>query len=416
MKIKPTMRQMEFQEWEFGIFLHFGIRTYYEGHRDWDGEQMPAEVFNPEKLDCDQWIKTAKNAGMNYSVFVAKHHDGFANWPSKYTDYSVASTPWKGGKGDVVLEYVNACRKYGMRTGIYYSPADASLEKTVKSGKEYDDYFIGQIGELLTGYGKIDVLWFDGCGSEGHRYDWKRIMAEIRKMQPEILIFNMGDPDFRWVGNEAGIAPSPCWNVVDSVPFSILTDKKEHLGEEGFCWLPAECDCRMRLENWFYSEKDENTVKSLDELMGIYYYSVGRGANLLLNIGPDRRGLLPELDTQRLTEFGEEIKRRFSNPIATLEDCKVEEGKWKYTPSVPVLLDHVVIKEDLTKGENVKRFRITINPYPGGEAIIVYEGGNIGHKAICRFPTVKVTGISFEVLEWDESPGICGMEFFYTGK
>ena len=414
-KLKPTPRQLEYQDWEFGLFVHFGIRTFYEGHRDWDGKEMDAAAFNPTQLDCEQWISTAKEAGMKYAVLVAKHHDGFANWPSKYTDFSVAASPWKEGKGDVVREFVDACRKYDMKVGLYYSPADASTNKIKRTDKEYDDYFISQISELLTGYGEIDILWFDGCGSENHQYDWKRIIGEIRRMQPNILIFNMGDPDFRWVGNEAGIAPYPCWNVVDSVPFSIQTDRLDRFDDRGYMWLPAECDCMMREHNWFYSDSDEQDVKSLDRLMGMYYYSVGRGANLLLNIGPDRRGLLPDKDRQRLIEFGNEIRRRFSNPLASTSDFAKDGLKWSYNCTKPVLFDHMVIKEDLREGENVRRFRIVVVPYPYGQEISIYEGMNIGHKAICSFPPIKAGKVMLEITEADEEPTISSIELYYAG-
>lgn len=372
-KLKPTKKQFEYQEWEFGLFLHFGIRTFYEGNKDWDKKEMDASAFNPEKLDCNQWIETAKAAGMKYAVLTAKHHDGFANWPSKYTDYSVASSPWKNGKGDVVREFVEACRRNGIRPGLYYSPADSKSNSYYKDNGDFDKYFINQITELLTWYGNIDILWLDGCGSEENKYDWKRIIEEIRKLQPGIRIFNMGDPDFRWAGNEAGIAPMPCWNVVDSVPFSVLTDKKDTLDDAGFMWLPAECDCRMREKNWFYSDSDEDTVKSLDELMGIYCYSVGRGANLILNIGPNRDGLLPKNDSERLLEFGEEIRRHFSNTIATISDFSVKDGKLIYKPLKPILINNIIIKENIMEGENVKRFKISAVPYPYGEVTNSYK-------------------------------------------
>ncbi len=330
----PTKRQLEFQDWEFGIFLHFGIRTFYEGFRDWDGNPMNPTNFLPSSLDCDQWAKTASEAGAKYMVFTAKHHDGFANWPSKYTDFSVASSPWRNGQGDVVADYVAACRKYDLKVGLYYSPADASSD-SFGSGdvKAYDDYFLAQIGEILSNYGEIDILWFDGCHSEGHNYDWVRIFGEIRRMQPNVLIFNMGQPNFRWIGNEAGVAPIPTWNTVSAVDFSVLAEGKEEMNSGEPQWLPAECDCRIRDINWFFSEKDEHTVKSVPELMGLYYLSVGRGCNLLLNIGPDRRGLLPDLDSRRLIEFGQEINRRFSKPVATLDTATVIDAqtlKWEF--------------------------------------------------------------------------------------
>ncbi|NOZ19953.1 MAG: alpha-L-fucosidase [Planctomycetes bacterium] len=395
----PMPRQLEYQDWEMGLFLHFGIRTFYEGHRDWDGKPMSPQAFDPAEFDPDHWAATAKEAGMKYIVLTAKHHDGFANWPSKLTDFSVAASPWRDGKGDVVREFINACRRHGIRPGLYYSPADAS-QTEYPDDKAYDDYFINQIGELLTGYGEIDVLWFDGCGSAGHKYDWPRITAEIRRMQPNILIFNMGDPDFRWVGNEAGVAPVPIWNTVDRVQVAIDTDEDEKLGDDEPLWLPAECDCRMRLRNWFYSDQDEHTVKSVEELMGLYYYSVGRGCNLLLNIGPDRRGLLPDKDAVRLLEFGQEIRRRFGSPFATLPDFKEPDpNMWNYGAEEPFLVDHVVIQEDLTEGEHARKFEIEI--FPGRDPVTLYQGENIGHKAICSFPLVAAKKLRVQVTEAD---------------
>ena len=362
--------QLDFLNWEFGVFFHFGIRTFNEGHKDWDMKPMALSSFDPTELDCEDWIKTVHDAGAKYAVLVCKHHDGFANWPSACTDYSVKNTPWKQGKGDVVREFVRACRKYDVKTGLYYSPAQfGSVEM---NGREYDDYFIHQIRELLINYGKIDYLWFDGCGSEGHQYDTKRILAEIRACQPDILLFNMWDPDTRWIGNEQGVA---------DVPNPLIVDFE---GESRF--LPAECDCRMRAENWFYSDADEATVKSLDELMGLYYYSVGRGANLLINIGPDRRGLLPEADKRALLAFGAEIRARFSDPVP----CRATNGDHRLTLELePRLIDHVVLSEEITT-EEITSFEIFA--FPASRPMLVYTGQTIGHKAICRFPAVR-TGL-----------------------
>ncbi|MDR1892326.1 MAG: alpha-L-fucosidase [Oscillospiraceae bacterium] len=385
-------KQLEFLEWELGVFFHFGIRTFYEGHKDWDMQVMLPEKFNPEQLDCEQWIRGIQEAGANYAVFVTKHHDGFANWPSAYTEYSVANTPWKQGKGDVVKEYTDACRKYGLKIGLYYSPAEFGSVK--KSAEEYDNYFINQVTELLTNYGTIDYLWFDGCGSENHQYDTNRIIGVIRRLQPEILIFNMWDPDTRWVGNEAGIAHSSNKNVVNNLDFSVKTDMKERLDEDKF--LPVECDCRMRLDNWFYSENDEDTVKTLDELLGLYYYSVGRGANLLINIGPDRRGLLPEKDLGSLRALGREVKHRFESPLAdTAQFAAAAEG-YEAELAAHRLVNHVILQEDISSGGAIEKFKIKVYPYPLGDAVTVFCGDTVGHKAICRFPSIRTQKIVIE--------------------
>ncbi|MCZ2258488.1 alpha-L-fucosidase [Sporosarcina sp. G11-34] len=413
-RVKPTDRQLEFQEWEFGLFVHFGLRTFYEGYVDFDKKPMSPTKFNPKKLDCEQWVRTAKEAGMKYAVLTAKHHDGFSNWPSKYTDFSVAQSPWKDGKGDIVQEFVSACHKNSIKPGLYYSPFDGASDfYNNKDAKAYDNYFINQITELLTNYGDIDILWFDGAGSEDHEYDWKRIIGAIRLLQPKILIFNMADPDFRWVGNEDGIAPIPCWNTVASVEFSVYAAESEKLTER--LWLPAECDVQMR-GNWFYSENDEHTVKSLEELMGIYYYSVGRGANLLLNIGPNREGLLPEKDEKRLIDFGREIKRRFNNPLTTIKECELQEEKWTFQAKYPQLVDHIIIQEDLSDGECIQKFRIRINTAKTGRVITIYKGINIGHKAIIRIPPVRVNAITLEVLKSDGKPNIKALSFHHVGN
>ena len=372
--ISVKKEQLDFLDWEFGVFFHFGIRTFNEGHRDWD-------------------ISAVKQAGAKYAVLVCKHHDGFANWPSAYTDYSVKNTPWKNGAGDVVREFVDACRRYEIRIGLYYSPAQFGSAQM--NGKEYDDYFISQIRELLTGYGKIDYLWFDGCGSEGHRYDTSRIIREIRSCQPEILIFNMWDPDTRWVGNEAGVADSPNPLVVD---FD---------GRPRF--LPTECDCRMRAENWFYSDADEATVKSPDELMGLYYYSVGRGANLLVNIGPDRRGRLPEADKRALLAFGEQVRDRFSEPIP----CRAAAGEKKLTlecEAQPV--DHVILSEEITADE-ITSFTVRAYPAPYGAPVSVHAGTTIGHKAICRFPALRTGRVE---IEFDKNKAVSAQLYYVAGR
>ncbi len=375
-------KQIEFLDWEFGVFFHFGIRTFYEGHTDWDMKEMPLEGFCPTELDCDEWIRTVKDAGAAYAVFVCKHHDGFANWPSKYTDYSVANTPWKNGQGDVVREYVEACRKYGIKVGLYYSPAQFGSNDM--KADEYDDYFINQISELLTNYGKIDYIWFDACGSENHEYDKDRIIKEIRRMQPDTLIFNMWDPDTKWVGNESGVAHSPNKLTVSALDFSINKDIQDLLDEPKF--LPSECDCRMRLSNWFYSDKDAETVKSLDELMGLYYYSVGRGANLLINIGPDRRGKLPEPDKKALLQFGNKVKEIFSDEI----EADVEKSDKQLVVTMAAgLVNHVILTEEIDPQCEIEYFEIKAYPYAYGTPITVYRGTTIGHKAICAFPTIK---------------------------
>ncbi|HAI12013.1 MAG TPA: hypothetical protein DCM28_09935 [Phycisphaerales bacterium] len=418
----PSARQLEFQDWELGLFLHFGIRTFYEGHRDWDGKPMPPQAFNPVDLDCRQWMQVCKDAGVKYTVLTAKHHDGFANWPSEYTPYSVKNAAWKDGKGDVIREYVDACAEFGIKPGIYYSPAQAdglsglSSEVSMEESGGYDDYFINQISELLDGrYGKIDCLWFDGCGSEGHEYDWPRITGEIRKMQPDILIFSMGDPDYRWCGNEEGYAGIDNTNVVESIDFSVLADEQEKLKTKK--WLPVECDMRMRDKNWFYSENDVHTVKTQQQITDVYDLSVGRGANMLINIGPDRRGHLPECDSKALIQFGQAVKQRTATPLVTLTDFIPDEDSqsWNYqTPEGTTRCNMIVIQEDLTDGESVKRFSIDINCYNNGRFLSIYQGCTIGHKQIIRLPEIRAANVRLRILEADGSVKLRSIELHHV--
>ena len=404
---KPSEKQLEFLSWELGVFFHFGIRTFYEGHRDWDGKVMPLSGFNPTALDCESWIKTVHDAGFKYAILTAKHHDGFANWPSKYSKYHVGLTPWKDGDGDVVEEFVSACRKYDIKVGLYYSPAEAEFKKC--EPKEYDDYFIAQISELLENYGEIDYLWFDGNGAEGHEFDRPRIIKAIRGLQPGILIFNMWDPDVRWVGNEGGAAGVMNSNVVEDVDFSTLTSEKEKLDRVQF--LPSESDFMMRFSNWFYSEYDTHTVKSLEELVGLYYHSVGCGSNFLVNIGPDRRGLLPEVDALRLLEFGREIAGRFSNPISA--ELRTEEDGVTIILEREQLVNHVILAEDLSQGESIEEFMVHVKSERIEEPICLYIGKAVGHKRIITFPTIAAKELIIEVVKSDKIFSLKQAEAFY---
>jgi alpha-L-fucosidase len=411
----PTARQLQFQDWEFGLFVHF-LAGQYTHQKDFRAEKdsVLADAFQPTDLDCGQWADLASRAGARYMVYTAKHHDGFCHWPSETTpDFSTAACSWRGGKGDVVGDFVEACRTRDLAVGIYYSPFDAHEPSYKADPAEYDRYFLSHMTELLGGaYGTIDILWFDGAFSEGHTYNWPMLIDEIRAMQPDILIFNMGDPDFRWVGNEAGIASIPNWNTVETVPFSIESDEEDLMPEP--TWLPAECDCRIRYQGWTWRGTDD-PLKSVEELMGLYYYSVGRGCNLLLNVGPDLRGKVHEEDAARLVEFGDEIRRRFGAPLCTASDCTRDGQRLVFDPAEPFLIDHAVVQEDITRGEHVREFAIRITPAPEGRDTTLYEGKSIGHKAICRFPLVKACKAWLEILDADGQADIRDLRFLHTG-
>ncbi len=411
MKLKPTARQLEFLDWEYGMFFHFGIRSFYAGHKDWDGVEMSADAFNPTELDCDEWIETAKAAGAKYAILTTKHHDGFALWPSKYTEYSVKNTPWKNGKGDVVAEFVAACRRRGLKVGLYYSPAQwGEGAVSFKDSEAYNDYFINQISEILTNYGTIDYLWFDGCGSEGYKFDRPRLMAAMLRMQPDMLVFCSTDwkSCVRWVGNEDGYASLDNPLVVDKWNFSILTKEATKLDNAMF--LPAECDCRLR-STWFFDD-NEDTVKELDELFGMYEHSVGHGSNLLINIGPDNRGRIPEADKARILALGERIKSNYSAPLEFGEAVrngnsftiasKDSETYFAEKNTTFDVLNTVVIEEDITEGQSIKSFDLyAYLPYSIHARILVFSGRTVGHKLICRFPAIRSPKITMEITDSD---------------
>ena len=382
-RLLPGKRQLDFLDWEFGVFFHFGIRSFFLGHKDWDNREMPVSAFNPESLDCEQWIRNIRDAGAKYAVLVCKHHDGFANWPTAYSEYSVKNSPWKDGKGDVVAEYVAACRKYGIKVGLYYSPAQWGGSIAFRNGREYDDYFIAQIGELLTNYGKIDYLWFDGCGSGEHEYDKRRIIAAIRGMQPDILIFSMWDPDTQWIGNE------------DDYADMSNSDMRQFEGKPRY--LPAECDCKLR-STWFDCELNEDTIKGLDELMGMYEMSVGRGSNLLLNVAPNRHGLLSDSDVARLSEFGAEIRRRYGQPVAGFSAVTGADNVYTIASEKAVPVNRVILQEDISEGNRAEEFAVYANLPVYDKRICVYRGCTIGHKAICCFPTIRTAKLTVEIV------------------
>ena len=418
-----SKKQLDFLDWEFGAFFHFGIRSFYPGRKDWDGIEMPAEGFMPTELDCEQWITTVKAAGATYAILTCKHHDGFAVWPSAYSKYSVANSPWRDGKGDVVKEFTDACRKHGLKVGLYYSPAQwGSHAIPFKNGREYDDYFINQLGELLTNYGKIDYLWFDGCGSEGHEYDRARIVSEIYRMQPEILTFCDPEwtPGVRWVGNEDGYASLNNPLVVSSTDFSELATEEQKLSQAAF--LPSECDCKLRA-TWFY-DLNEETIKSVDELFGMYEMSVGHGSNFLLNIGPDNRGLLPEADVKRVLELGERIRTAYTTPVRYTAPVKngdvytVEHmdlaADWDI-PREERLSNRLVICEDLTNGQSITSFRIyAYLPYYKHKKILVYEGRTVGHKAICPFGAIRASKFEVEITGCEGEHSLTDIRAYYV--
>ena len=393
---KPSPQQLAWQELELGMFCHFGINTFCD--QEWgEGTDSP-ELFNPTQFDARQWARTAKRAGFKYLVLTAKHHDGFCLWPTKTTDYSVKSSPWKNGQGDVVREAANACREEGLKFGLYLSPWDRH-EPCYPDKEAYDDFYAEQLTELLTGYGPLVEVWFDGAGSQGREYDWPRIIGLVDKYQPEAMVFNMGRPTIRWVGNEDGVAPYPCWNTATTARESMFTSDMLTWMEGTPSWVPAECDVPIRKRHWFWHPDDEASLRSLEDVLDIYYRSVGHGATLLLNVSPDNRGLLPDVDAARVIEFGDEIRRRFGQSIGRT-----------YGEGTEILLhldsagsvNHVILMEDIAQGERVREY--VLEAYIQGHWEVVVKGSAIGHKKIDRFGTIETDALRFRVLASVEKP------------
>lgn len=329
-RLVPTPQQLEWQRMELTAFLHFGVNTFTG--REWgDGTEDPA-IFNPTSLDCEQWVRTLKESGFKMAIITAKHHDGFCLWPTKTTRHSVASSSWKGGKGDVVRELRDACKKYGIKFGVYLSPWDRNAS-CYGDSPAYNQFFIEQLTELLTNYGEVHEVWFDGANGEGPNgkkqiYDWDAILKTIRRLQPKAVTAIMGD-DVRWVGNERGIGRETEWSATALTPgiYPRSGEQNKKLGIYGkakdlggrdivarateLFWYPSEVDVSIR-PGWFYHADQDKQVKSLNHLTDIYFKSVGYNSVLLLNIPPDLRGLINENDVQRLKEFSSYLKKTFA--------------------------------------------------------------------------------------------------------
>lgn len=341
----PTAGQLAWQRARFGVFCHFGINTFYG--KEWSDGSLDPAGFDPTELDPRQWAHTAAAAGARYLVLTAKHHDGFCLWPTDTTDYSVRSSPFDG---DVVELTAQACRDAGIGLGLYLSPWDRNAA-CYPDPAAYNDFYRRQLTELCTRYGPLFEIWFDGAGSQGRAYDWDRIMAVVDEHQPDTMVFNMGRPTIRWVGNEDGLASDPCRYVVDGR------------------YLPPECDVPIRA-HWFWQPDDIHTLKSREHLLAIYYRSIGLGAGLLLNVPPDRRGLLDHADVARVREVSAEVFRRFGNPTEAVPDGSV------YRFAERTAFDHITLCEDLTSGQHITEHRIF------ADRELVASGGTVGNRRI----------------------------------
>ncbi len=421
----PTPQQLAWQRMEYGMFCHFGINTFH--NEEWtDGTKDP-KTFLPTDFNGRQWVETAKKAGMKYLIVTAKHHDGFSIYPTEHGDYNVKASPWRDAKGDALREVADACHELELMFGVYLSPWDRH-DPLYNEPPAYDERFKAMLTELLTRYAPVGEVWFDGAGSEGHVYDWNGYYSLIRELAPDALIAICG-PDIRWIGNEDGLAPDTLWNVHEvTLPIPGETSSAEKR------WYPSECDVPIRKGQWFYHTDGEANLRSLDELLEIYYRSVGLGAALLLNVSPDRRGQLPPADVQRLLELGEVIHDTFDYNMAahaltsasnirgnskTFAPANVVDNSpdtyWTVNDNVHEAwlqmlfgedrtFDRVVIQEHLPLGQRVKAHEI--QAYVGNGWKTIATGTTIGYKRIHRLPEVRSRRIRIRITDAAAAPVI----------
>ena len=458
----PSDRQMEWQELEFTCFICLGVNTFTD--REWGtGEEDPA-LFNPEQLDTRQWCKVAKEAGMKLMLLTCKHHDGFCLWPSAYTDFTVAASPWKNGRGDVVKELAEACKEFGLKLGIYLSPWD--MNQSSYGTDAYNDFFVNQLTELLTNYGTVAEVWFDGANGEGPNgktqvYDWERYYKTIRKLQPKAVIAIMG-PDVRWVGTESGYGRETEWSVV---PISAkeqekiaensqqlagsgtfipagdrmsdnLRSREKILKAGGLVWYPSEVDVSIR-PGWYYHAREDSLVKSPEKLVDIYYSSLGRNSLLLLNLPPDKRGLIHENDIRSLRGMKAILDQTFNTNL--LSDAKITAGSIRDYPAKyiadadkttwwtakknndntieidlkrPQTFDCLMLQENIRNGQRIESF--SLNYLKNGAWINLASGTTVGYKRLLRFNPVSAQKLQLVVQSARDCPEITEMGLYYS--
>lgn len=421
-EIKPSPQQVEWQDLEFGAIIHFGPNTF--GDREWGDGTAPAKSFNPTQVDPEQWMRALKAAGVTYVVFVAKHHDGFCLWPTGQSDYSVKSSPWMDGKGDMVKLVADAAHKYGLRFGVYLSPWDRH-EPRYKDAAAYDKYYLAEMEELVQNYGPITEFWLDGAGSAGHVYNFEGIVQDLRVYQPNAIVFadtNLFEfGDARWVGNESGRVTQENWNVVD---------RRGYLR-----WRPAEVDTPLRELHWFWHPNDERSLKSLPALIDIYEQSIGRGGQLMLGIAPDSRGLLPDTDVARLQELGDALKKRYATNLALHhlpakgEDTLAFDGDrdtfWSAPAGShhailevdlpkPVTFDHALTMEWMNDGQHVQQY--AIEAWDGATWRPIAKGFALGHEKIDVFPAVTASRVRLNIIASSSEAHIREFQLYNIGN
>ncbi|MBK5719959.1 alpha-L-fucosidase [Dysgonomonas sp. Marseille-P4677] len=442
----PSPDQLKWQQMEYYMFIHFGPNTFTDV--EWgDGKEDP-KVFNPTDLDCRQWAATAKAAGMKGIIITAKHHDGFCLWPSKYSTHTVRESPWKDGKGDILKELSEACREYDLKFGVYLSPWDQN--HPAYGTPEYNQVFANTLNEVLSNYGEVFEQWFDGANGEGKDgkrqvYDWSLFHNIVYRNQPHAIIFSDVGPGCRWMGNERGIAGETNWSTLNIEGFEpgakAPSTEVLNRGEQGGkAWVPAETDVSIR-PGWFYSPSTDDKVKTVDELMNIYYTSIGRNSNLLLNVPPDRRGRIHPTDSIRLMEFRKAIEEEFKDNLMKKAEVKSNADSqydisnikdedydtyWAsadgdQSPSIEInfktstSFNRLLLQEYIPLGQRVSSFNVKYWSDKNNDWSDLVEATTIGYKRILRFPTVetKKIKIDFNALA---SPVISTIEVFKASE
>lgn len=430
--IVPNRRQLIIQDMKYYAFVHYGMNTFT--NREWGDGKESESIFNPKKQNTDQWCEAIAAAGMKGVILTCKHHDGFCLWPTKTTEHSIKNSPYKNGKGDVVREVSESCKKYGLKFGVYLSPWDRNAE--CYGTPAYNDFYIAQLTELLTNYGDIFMLWMDGaCGaaSDGkpvQKYDFERIWNTAVELQPDIVLSDCA-PDVRWIGNESGKTRESEWNVVPKFEFGeqnfqasddmkdfqkrcrdvMLPDmgSREFLANfDEFIWYPAEVDVSIRL-GWFYHPLQRFTLKSLNHLMKIYYNSAGNNALMLLNIPPNKNGLLAKSDVRRLRQMGKWLKKEDELLISDVKTEKSEDGFEINLKFPKQSVDRVRLSEDTTKSQRVERFSI----YADGKKL--FGGTIIGFSKIAVFEPTVTDNLTIKIEECRKEPYINKAEVIATG-
>lgn len=427
-QVVPSPAQLRWANAEIGAMFHFDLQVFEPGYswrKDWN-YHPDLSIFNPKELNTDQWIQAARAAGATYAILVAKHCSGFSLWPTKAHPYSVKNTPWRNGRGDIVKDFIASCKKYGIKPGIYASVSANAYFKVDNPGlvvsgtpeeqEKYKEVVSTQLTELWSQYGKLFEVWFDG-GVLPPGKGGIDMLSLLEKYQPEAVAFQgpyRYKNNIRWVGNEDGVAPYPCWARADSTTSAtgVVQIKGLNGSPDGRFWCPGEADFPLRKNasfqgGWFWHRGQDSTVRSVDDLLDRYVRSVGRNTNILVGIVVDDRGLVPDADVKRLAEFGNEIRKNFSKPLASTAG---QGNLFTIKLDSPGKINYVIIGEDISKGERIREYNLS--GLKDGKWETLSKGSCIGHKRIETVHGGVYSAMKLEIIKSAGVPQISGMELF----